>query len=87
VEQKIRRGRVLRELLKQERLQPVPIALQLAWLVAFNSGLLDTLSPTEAAPALRKLQQGLAEQPLTLSDPREEWRRAVTAWLGRKEGG
>jgi len=87
VEQKIRRGRVLRELLKQERLQPVPIALQLAWLVAFNSGLLDTLNPAEAAPALRKLQQGLAEQPLTLSDPREEWRRAVTAWLGRKEGG
>jgi len=86
VEQKIRRGRVLRELLKQERLRPMPIALQLAWLVAFNSGLLDALDPALAPGALRKLERGLAGQPLTLSNPRDEWRQAVADWLAREEG-
>jgi F-type H+/Na+-transporting ATPase subunit alpha len=77
---------VLRELLKQERLQPIPIALQLAWLVAFNSGLLDALDPAQAPAALRKLQRGLAEQPLTLSVPREQWHQAVSAWLAGEGG-
>jgi F-type H+-transporting ATPase subunit alpha len=85
VEKKIRRGRVLRELLKQERLAPVPATFQLAWLTAFNAGLLDDTAPGEIAAALKRLERGLAAQPLALSAPRDEWRNAAAAWLAGKE--
>ena len=39
MEAKIRRGRVLREIFKQERLAPLPIEFQLAWMVAYNEAL------------------------------------------------
>jgi len=33
---KLKRGKVLREILKQDRLHPLPIEFHLAWLIAFN---------------------------------------------------
>jgi F-type H+-transporting ATPase subunit alpha len=85
VEQKIHRGRVLRELLKQERLAPVSIVCQFAWLTAFNSGAFDGKEPAEARPLLQRIERGLAAHPLTLATPREEWRAALDAWLAGKE--
>ena len=51
METALKRGRILREMLKQDRLAPEPARFQLAWMVAFNEGLLDDREP-ESIPAL-----------------------------------
>ena len=38
MEAQLKRGAILRELLQQDRLDPLPIRFQLAWLTAFNEG-------------------------------------------------
>ncbi len=81
VEHKIRRGRLLREMLKQERLRPLPIAFQLAWMTAFNSALLDALPLAQVPQALALLQEGLASSGLTLADAHTAWSAAVNRWL------
>jgi F-type H+-transporting ATPase subunit alpha len=81
MEQAIRRGRALREILKQERLSPVPVTFQLAWLIAFNEGLLDE-QPLEQLPErLQRLQQQVAGSGLRLEDGREHWLKALRHWL------
>jgi F-type H+-transporting ATPase subunit alpha len=84
MERAIRRGRLLREILKQERLQPVDVESQMAWLVAFNDGLLDMEAPDAIADRLAALERGTATTTLTLDSPREEWVQAVTAWLAAR---
>ena len=81
-EAKIARGRLLREILKQERLAPLPAAFQLAWMTAFNAGLLDSLQPHEVGAALRRLRSGLAGEALGLDTPRDTWLARLAAWLG-----
>ncbi len=77
----LRRGRVLREILKQDRLSPLSIELQMAWLVAFNDGLFDELDPDEVPARLGVLEQRVRESVLGLDDDREEWAAAVHGWL------
>jgi F-type H+-transporting ATPase subunit alpha len=84
MEAALRRGRALRELLKQDRLSPLPIACQMAWLVAFNDGHFDTLEPEAIAPAAATLARQASESGLTLESAREAWSEAVVAWLGRQ---
>jgi F-type H+/Na+-transporting ATPase subunit alpha len=86
MEAKIRRGRVLRELLKQERLSPLAIEFQMAWLVAFNAGLFDGLDNAGVCAALRRLAERTRISDLTLEDGREKWRHAVESWLPRARG-
>ena len=81
MEARLKRGRVLRELLRQERLAPLPIEFQLAWLTAFNSGLLDDLDGPGVAAALQQLAEALRGSGLGLNDDRGAWRRAVASWL------
>ncbi len=81
MEAKIRRGRVLRELLKQERLQPLSPAEHLAWLTAFNEGLFDTLPPTEVRGVLSRLRTAVREQSLTLERPRAVWVEWLSSWF------
>lgn len=81
MEAKIRRGRLLREIFKQERLTPLPIEFQLAWMVAYNEGLLDTLAATAVAATLENLARRVAQGALTLTDSREDWQQAVALWL------
>jgi F-type H+-transporting ATPase subunit alpha len=85
-EAKIRRGRLLREILKQERLSPLPAEFQLAWMTAFNAGLLDPLEPARASAqaqaALERLRDGLGRAPLALDAPRDDWLARLRDWLG-----
>jgi len=81
MEAKIRRGRVLREIFRQERLAPLSIEFQLAWMVAYNEGLFDALATNAITACMSRLAQHVAQCPLTLADSREEWRQAVTAWM------
>jgi F-type H+-transporting ATPase subunit alpha len=77
---KIQRGRVLRELLRQEQHAPVGPLAQLAWLIAFNEGLLDDMPLAGVGAAQQALiRQGDASG-LALSDERERWVDAVRGW-------
>jgi F-type H+/Na+-transporting ATPase subunit alpha len=81
-EAKIRRGRLLREILKQERLSPLAAAFQLAWMIAFNEGLLDACEPRTLPDTLQKILAGLEREPLPLDAVREEWLARLRNWLG-----
>jgi F-type H+-transporting ATPase subunit alpha len=82
MEQTIFRGRLLREILKQDRLSPDSSQFQLAWLVAFNDRLFDGLEPAAMRKSLQTLTAAVEETTLTLDSAREEWSRAVAEWLG-----
>jgi F-type H+-transporting ATPase subunit alpha len=79
METAIKRGRILREILKQDRLAPLPVTFQLAWLIAFNDGLFDDLPLTSIPRQLSQLQHQLETQTgeLDLDSPREQWQRAL----------
>ena len=81
MEAKIRRGRALREIFKQERLAPLPIEFQYAWMVAYNEGLFDSLATSAIPDRLRHLAERVAQSALTLSDSREQWQQAVATWM------
>jgi F-type H+-transporting ATPase subunit alpha len=86
IEAKIRRGRLLREILKQRRLAPLPVEAQMAWLVAFNEGLFDRRDATAVERCLDPLLRRAVESGLALADSRDIWKRAVTDWLAGETG-
>jgi F-type H+-transporting ATPase subunit alpha len=73
IEEKLRRGRLLRELLKQDRLAPLPAQAHLAWLLAFDEGMFDNRRPEEAAGVLQSLFDTVTAAGLRLEDARERW--------------
>ncbi len=85
VEAKIRRGRALREILKQERLAPVFIEAQMAWLVAFNDGHFDQCALADIPALVGSLAERARASGLTLDDRREKWAQAVGEWMARHE--
>ncbi|MGD9870651.1 MAG: F0F1 ATP synthase subunit alpha [Thauera sp.] len=88
MEARIARGRLLRRILTQDRLDPHAARDHLAWLIACNEGLLDGLAGDEAglADALRRLRAGTSASPLGLDSPRSEWLAAIRAWLTSEDG-
>lgn len=72
-EARIRRGRLLREILKQERLAPLPASFQLAWLIAYNEGLLDACELSAVAAVLGRIAAEFARDPPALEAGRNEW--------------
>ena len=81
MEAAIHRGRVLREILKQDRLSPLPATSQLAWLVAFNDGLFQDVDLDAITPLLEVLEKAARHSVPSLDSPREEWSAAVANWL------
>jgi F-type H+-transporting ATPase subunit alpha len=81
MESRIKRGTVLRELFKQERLSPLPVEFHLAWLIAFNEGLFDAVAPADVPARLHRLREELSRSDLGLNDDRERWVAAVAQWL------
>ena len=81
MEKAIRRGRALREIFKQDRLEPLPIQFQMAWLVAFNDGLFDAIDAGDIPARLKHLASRAGTSGLNLDSPREHWAAAVTDWL------
>ena len=82
VERKIRRGRLLREILKQDRLTPLAIELQMAWLVMYNAGLLDAVEPKEVPQVLARIAVDLQKSSLHIEEPRGRWLASLRDWLG-----
>ena len=81
MEVKITRGRVLRALFKQEKRAPLPPELHMAWLVALNAGLFDTVDVEDIPTHLDRLAAGLNASELRIENNHEQWVQAVTAWL------
>ncbi|MGL6159172.1 F0F1 ATP synthase subunit alpha [Microbulbifer sp.] len=86
MEKAIRRGRVLREILKQERLAPLSIKFQLAWMIAFNDGLLDGVEPQQVRELMAGLRGRVEASGLQLDDPREQWVALAQDWLPSAAG-
>ena len=73
VQEKIDRGKVLREILKQDRFSPVSSIGQRAWLVAFNDGHFDGLDLSDVRRRLDDVTQMALSSGLSLSDDRQVW--------------
>jgi F-type H+-transporting ATPase subunit alpha len=86
-EKRIAKGRILRELLRQDRLAPLPIAAQIAWLVAFNDGRFEGKDPDEVQTLLQTLVQHAEATELGPSDEREAWSREVARWAASADEG
>jgi F-type H+-transporting ATPase subunit alpha len=86
MEAAINRGHLLREILKQERLSPLPETFQLAWLVAFNDGRFETTQAEAIPRLLSHLNQAVAACDLSLDSPRTAWSAAVAYWLPSPAG-
>lgn len=84
MENAIQRGRLLREIFKQDRLSPQTIKFQLSWLIAFNDNLLDTF-PIERIPSvLDKLASHVRHTTLNLDSHREQWSMTIQNWLNHE---
>jgi F-type H+-transporting ATPase subunit alpha len=81
MEARIKRGRLLREILKQDRLSPLDSLFQLAWLIAFNQGLLNAAEPKDVQNWLARIELGIKTTALTLDSSSEQWQTALHDWL------
>ncbi|MDD5460645.1 MAG: F0F1 ATP synthase subunit alpha [Methylococcales bacterium] len=86
IEARIKRGRLLREILKQDRLSPLGSLFQLAWLIAFNEGFFDKAEPDQIPEYLGLIDQGIKNTLLTLDSSHEQWRGAVSDSLNINPG-
>lgn len=85
IEKALHRGQILREILKQDRLEPLPVEFQMAWMVAFNDGLFEGTQPEDVPSRLKNIEKQLSASELTLNDDRTAWSRAVAEWLGASQ--
>lgn len=85
MEAAIARGRILREILKQEQLEPLPITFQMAWLVAFNDGCFEGVEHEQVPSLLELLLHKLEHTTLSLDTPRQEWSHAAAQWLSQSK--
>ncbi|WP_426416503.1 F0F1 ATP synthase subunit alpha [Aestuariirhabdus sp. LZHN29] len=81
MEKQLKRGRVLRELLKQPLFKPQLIAAHFSWLLAYNQGWLDDYEIKQVEGVIDRLTRGVAGSRLTLDHPQEEWLHEVEVWL------
>lgn len=81
IEKRIRRGQILREIFKQELLSPVSIEFQMAWLVAYNEDLFDSVDLDQVKPYLAHLKEQTENVNLTIDEGRDQWKKLVKAWM------
>jgi F-type H+-transporting ATPase subunit alpha len=86
MEQRIRRGRTLRQIFRQVRLAPWPAAAQLAWVIAYNEGCFDGDDNEAIDNKLARLLEVCADDSAALTQPLDEWRCRVRTWLGTPDG-
>jgi F-type H+-transporting ATPase subunit alpha len=84
VEEKLQRGRLLRAILKQDRLQPLSETEHLAWLLAYGEGLLHQLDPEQVAGVLSQVLTQLPSYNLTLDVPKQRWLQVLEQLLADK---
>ncbi len=80
-QKKINRGRILREIFKQGRMSPLPIEFQMAWMVAYNDGMLDDIDLDSIEFILNQILKNVEEEQIPLSSGRMVWRDKVRLWI------
>ena len=83
---RLNRGRILREMLKQDRFKPRSETQLLCWLVAYNLGLVDDMDPRQLRHRLERLGEMVRYCPLTLDTPLEQWQAQVNTWWDESGG-
>jgi len=86
VEERIRRGRALRQALRQPRFQSWSAAAQMAWLTAYDEGLLERVAPNDMEAAMANLLEHCGQEDAAVGDPPERWRKRVHLWLEQDHG-
>ncbi|WP_197714571.1 F0F1 ATP synthase subunit alpha [Nitrosomonas supralitoralis] len=81
MEERIKRGQILREILKQDQLSPQSVEFQMAWLVAYNEGLFDNLDVNQIRAHLMHLQKQVTNTRLNIDQGRDQWKALIRAWL------
>jgi len=81
MEKKINRGKILRELLKQDRLKPLPIEFQLAWMIAYNEGLFDEIASSDIQDLLSRMLAYIQSSTLILDNDRSAWLTFLNSWF------
>lgn len=81
VEEKLRHGRLLREILKQDRLEPLSEQAHLAWLLAYGEGLLNEIPPEQASARLQQVFKKLPDSGLKLESSKSQWLDRLKQWL------
>ena len=72
---------MLRELLKQDRLSPLPIEFDLAWLIAYDLGVLDKIPNDRLRAVMSGLASKSATSGLTLDDAEDKWKQSIATWI------
>lgn len=89
MQKRIEKGRILRELLKQERLSPLSTKEQMAWLIAFNEGFFEKIGedhdPNKIRQQMESLLKWLASSNLELTTAIDVWRSELREWKARHE--
>ena len=85
-EEKIRRGQILREVLKQDRLAPVSPEFQLAWMMAYNLGYFRGLDAAAITGRLQAMRHALQAGNLTLTSGVETWSSWLMTQFGQPDG-
>ena len=85
MEARIRRGQLLREMLKQDLLTPLPIEFQMAWMVAYNEGLFDNIGLGQVKQRMALLQRQVEHARVSIDEGRDQWKSLVHAWLSEAE--
>ncbi len=86
VEERIRRGRSLRMALRQPRLESWPAAAQMAWLVAYNEGLLERIDSQDIVAAMQRILDHCRHEQVAVGDPPDRWHDRVRRWLETDHG-
>jgi len=86
MQHKLRRGRILREMLKQDRFRQSSETKLLVWLIVYNSGLLDEIAPGRVRRRLEKLNHAIQHSELNLETPLEQWQAQVGQWWTESGG-
>jgi F-type H+-transporting ATPase subunit alpha len=81
MEHKIAHGRILRELLKQDRLAPVSMEFNLAWMTAYQEGLFDGIAKERLPETMACVEAKVSAAGVTLDDSTDRWSRSVDAWM------
>ena len=81
MEQAIKKGQLLREILKQDRLELLAPEDHMVWLVAFNDGLFDQFDVDKITMMLKSLFKLNKKATLTLDTPRNQWSDTIKRWL------
>jgi len=83
---KLQRGRILREMLKQDRFRQSSETKLLVWLIVYNSGLLDEIAPGRVRCRLEQLNHAIRHSELSLETPLEQWQAQVEQWWTESGG-